>query len=136
MASARHAYRPGQVWSYRTRDHEPRSRAGIVRVDELEDGRAIYHLSVDGLAMTNPDGPDEHQRTLAHIPVSLETLEASLTARRPEPLDEIDGLAGFEEGYALWHEDFERDEAGFFVAPLAEIVQDVEDTLNGLAERD
>lgn len=130
----RSRYRAGQVWSYRTRAQEPRSRACIVRVDELEDGRSIYHLFVDGLSMASPNGPDGRQEVLSHAPVSVETLDASLVAPLDEPPPDRERLEEFEQGYALWREAFEADEAGFFLMPVADIVQHVEDVLCGLEE--
>ena len=61
----------------------------------------------------------------------IKPLIRSLVDELDEPLPD---LGEFEEGYALWREAFEADEAGFFLMPVADIVQHVEDVLCGLEE--
>lgn len=119
----------GQTWSYRTRDHESASRAHIVGVEPVDNGRSIYHVFIDNLAVANPEAPRGLQSMLSHAPVSLETLEASLLEQLP---DEEPELVGFAEGYDIWKQDYESGDAGFFLMPLDEIIQYVEDILTGI----
>ena len=109
-------YAEGQVWGYRTRPADTGSLVKIQRVEDLSVGTSnerIYHVSVIGIRMANP----QMSPVLPHMPVSRETLDASVT-------QQASGSAGFpplamvDEGIATWR----AAQGGIFTISLAEIV--------------
>jgi len=67
-------YAEGQVWQYATRAQDTGSLVKIQKI-EIEDGRPVYHVSVIGVHFAN----SQNASTLPHLPVSAETLDASVT---------------------------------------------------------
>lgn len=112
-------YAPGQVWLYQSRPGEEKSELLIYKVDALPD-LLIYHIAIRGLRLkssSDPQAPliDE----LPHIPVSRETLDASLTVflETLNPVPKVNG------GYEMWKKEFDEGNAGFFAVPVAEILE-------------
>ena len=121
-------YSRGQVWSYRARPSEEKSRLYIVRVDTNQKLDNIYHIFVDNLSLKNPHAETGIQDVLPHAPVSGKTLDASV-------IDLIEtrdtNLPNISEGYKIWREAFDKGEGGVFTIPVAEIIQYIEDIVNG-----
>ena len=111
-------YREGQVWNYKTRDHEAGSTFYIMKVDELETGQKVYHLKLEGLAIRSPLLEGGVQTSMPHCPVGIETLEASATELVSQQGDvEVDWGA-----YQYWREAYEAGEGGWFTVPLDQVV--------------
>ncbi|MDQ4086925.1 MAG: hypothetical protein M3177_02755 [Pseudomonadota bacterium] len=111
QAPAANQYAEGQVWEYRTRAGEEESLLKIQRIEALGDPpRPVYHISIVGIRFGGPEGQSE----LPHLPVSRETLDASVTrlASRTVPFPTPD------EGIAEWR----SAQGGVFTIPVAEIV--------------
>ena len=117
-------FAPGQRWAYRTRPGEEDSTLVILR-RELLGERAALHVQLQGLRLQNPLLEGGVQTFLGHLPVSEEAVRASVTQ-----LLEIGVQADDEGGYALWRGAYEREEAGIFTLPVAEIVQALEEAVN------
>lgn len=107
-------YAAGQVWEYRTRPGDEGSLLKIQRIETIgpaDGGERVYHISVIGFRLRNPD----MQPVLQHSPVSRETLDASVTrlgdqsVKFPDPGD----------GIAQW----KADNGGIFTLPVAEIIE-------------
>ena len=118
----------GQVWAYRTRPVDEGSRLHIVRIDGDAEPGAIYHIQVDGLSLAHPFAADGVQHVLPHLPVAEATLRASVTKLLSTDAAHMPDIS---DAYAAWHEGFEAGEAGVFTVPVAEIVQNIEDAVNG-----
>lgn len=117
-------YAEGQVWEYRTR---PGDEGSLLKIQEVEaypnapaaDDRRVYHVSLIGVRF----GPERTMTQLQHLPVSRETLDASVLRRS-------DSAAPFpapDEGIAMWREA----EGGVFTIPVAELVDIVEQAMRG-----
>jgi hypothetical protein len=117
-------YRPGQVWSYRTRVGEEQSRVTILRVDREPSAGYIVHLAVDGLSIKNPTSRDGVARTISHLPFSEKATDQSLT-----DLLDTGPIPDYQEGYQTWREGFERGEAGVWSIPVEEVVAAMETVL-------
>ena len=119
------SYAEGQVWQYKTRSNETGS---LLKIDMIEsDPRFgdIYHISLIGLKVANPKAPDGMTTELPHVPVSRQTLDASLTT----PSSSKAEFPDFREGYTAWKFAFDQGEAAIFQQDVAEIVGFVEDAL-------
>jgi hypothetical protein len=106
-------YAEGQVWEYRTRPGEEGSLLRIQRVEPWPAGDAVgrvYHISVIGVRI----GGGIVQGEMPHLPVSRETLDASVTRLSTRP----DAFPSPEEGIATWREA----QGGVFDVPVAEIL--------------
>jgi len=123
-------YAVGQVWAYQTRANETDSKLYIVRIEENEKIGPIYNIYLDGLAIENPHIAGS-QDSLPHAPVSAETLDASVTG-----LIEVrqNDLPDISEGFDMWKEAFDSGDAGVFTIKVSEIVQYIEDIVNGRTE--
>jgi hypothetical protein len=117
----RHAYAEGQIWHYRTRPGEEGSVVAIRRVEAVPEAGAlgpVFHVSVIGVRIGERFGT-----VLAHLPVSRETLDASVTRRAKGTY----ALPPFEEGIAEWR----AARGGVFTLDLAAIVGFAQSTLAG-----
>jgi hypothetical protein len=121
------AYAEGQVWQYRTRPQDAGSLVKIQKIETPSSGKLpgpIYHVTVVGV---NFSGPRLFAGLLGHLPVSRETLDASVTqlaADQARPFPKAD--SGIEE----WR----RANGGVFTIPLAEIVTIAEGAIQGAPE--
>ncbi|HEU4415914.1 MAG TPA: hypothetical protein VFT65_14105 [Candidatus Angelobacter sp.] len=106
-------YKPGQVWSYRTRANEQESTLTILRVDETPDKKRIVHIRVDHVQLTNCKGgqaPD----TFEHMPFSREALnEGVLKVIRTGPVPD------FRSGYSEWRAGWDAGKAGYYTISVA-----------------
>lgn len=107
-------YAVGQVWEYRTRPQDAGSLLKIQKIEPWADGR-VYHLSLVGVSLGGVT-TDVH-----HVPVSRETLDASVT----RPSTSTRAFPDATEGIAIWRED----RGGVFTIPVARIAQVIDDTL-------
>ena len=110
-------YQEGQVWEYRTR---PQDTGSLVRIQRIEANPAfakygpIYHISIVGVHFKNAAISGE----LPHLPVSRETLDASVTKLSSSAVTFPDA----EPGIAEWR----AAKGGVFTIPLANIIGSVE----------
>ena len=118
-------YGERQKWAYKTRPGEESSTVIINKVEAHPKLGNIYQISVTGIRIKNPAGQRGVQVELPHFPVSLTTLEQSLTnfigQTKPTP--------GYLDGYNEWKAAFDQGNAGIFTITVAEIVDIVESTL-------
>ena len=119
-------YSSGQVWKYKTRDHEADSRLTVVRVDtEDNDYGVIVHIYVSDVAIKNESAPDGVTTFVAHLPYTEEALDESVTELIE---DHSDSNTDYEEGYQLWRKAYRSGEAGVFDIPVAEAISFVEES--------
>lgn len=114
----------GQIWAYKTRSGEEESRLLIDKVDVSPVLGPIFHISITGLHVKHRD-PSKITTHLPHLAVSVRTLQASCTRLVGQSAPD----AEFDEGYAQWKQVFEQGKAGVWTAPVAAIVQAVEDAM-------
>ena len=104
-------YVEGQVWEYRARPQDAGSLLKVQRVGMLG-AKKVYHISVVGVHFATPGMAG----VLPHIPVSDETLDASvikLSATKQEfPTSALD------EGIEEW----QKAQGGVFTIPMSQIV--------------
>lgn len=109
-------YAEGQVWEYDARPQDPDSLLRIQRIENLG-SQKVYHLSVIRV----------HLRalgiagTLAHIPVSAETLDASVT-RLSSAQSAFEGVSA-DEGIAQWR----QAKGGVFTIGVSQIVNFIDE---------
>jgi hypothetical protein len=118
-----HAYAEGQVWHYRTRPGEEGSVVAIRRVEAVPEARAlgpVFHVSLIGVKLG-----DRFGTVIPHLPVSRETLDASVTRLAKGRYE----LPPFEEGIAEWR----AARGGVFTLDLAGIVGFTQTMLAGAA---
>ena len=109
LPQERPAYAAGQVWEYRTRAQDSGSLLKVQQVETDPAGKPIYHISLIGIHVQGLRGEEAQ-----HLPVSRETLDASVTrlssSRAPFPDPS--------EGITIWRDAH----GGVFTIPVAEIV--------------
>ncbi|MCJ2189235.1 hypothetical protein [Novosphingobium beihaiensis] len=115
-------YAEGQVWQYATRAQDAGSLVKIQRI-EMKDGRPVYHVSVTGAHFS---GVPETS-VLEHLPVSEETLDASVT-RRVRSTRAFANIA-IDGDIAEWH----AMNGGVLKGPLAQVLSDVDAMLTAQA---
>lgn len=111
----------GQVWSYATRPGEEGSRVHVGRIESIS-GHVIVHVKLTGLRIRSGS---QTASVVGHMPIAEESLAQSVTRLEGEPAD----LAGFEEGYAGWRQEFDAGRAGYFTSRPAELVDMLEKSL-------
>lgn len=112
-------YAAGQIWNYHNRPQDAGSRIKIQRA-AVFGGRPVYHIAVSGIQLAGEPG-----RVTQHLPVSAQTLDASVTDRATG--DFAVTLAQTDEGIAEW----ERAQGGVFTITLSEIIDLIDQTMAG-----
>jgi hypothetical protein len=90
-------FRPGQVWSYKTRPGEEDSFLTILRVEQLPKLGTIIHVRVDKICLRNCTGGPEPD-TIQHMPFTRDAIERSVTKLEKERAEVPD----YQEGYNEW----------------------------------
>lgn len=120
-------FQVGQIWKYQTRPIDPKSTLRILKVERLHGTTIAVHVQINSLnTKSAPDKKDGS--TASHLPFSEEAVEASVTellaTKQPLPKD-------YEEGYGMWREAFLSGKAGVFTAPVAEVVNMIDEMMSG-----
>ena len=122
VGSQQPPYQEGQVWEYTTRQQDQGSLLRIQKI-ENEPGLAqqgpIYHISIIGVRFNGA----ALSGVLQHVPVSRESLDASVTRISPSKAPFPDPSAGIEEWRAA--------KGGVFTITVAEIIAAAEATFQG-----
>ena len=106
-------YKPGQVWSYKTRANEQESTLTILRVEETPEKKRIVHIRVDHIQLTNCTGkpaPD----TFEHMPFSKEALNESVIK-----VVHTGAVPDFRSGYSEWRIAWDAGNAGYYTISVA-----------------
>ena len=106
-------YKPGQVWSYKTRPSEQQSTLTILRVEETPEKKRIVHIRVDHIQLTNCKGgpaPD----TFEHMPFSKEALNESVVK-----VIRTGAVPDFHSGYSEWRAAWDAGNAGYYTIAVA-----------------
>jgi hypothetical protein len=106
-------YKPGQVWTYKTRANEQESTLTILRVEEMPDKKRIVHIRVDHIPLTNCTGgraPD----TFEHMPFSKEALNESVIE-----VVRTGTVPDFRSGYSEWRAAWDAGNAGYYTISVA-----------------
>ena len=117
-------YIVGQVWTYKTREGEEKSRVTILRLEENEKIGGIIHVSLNGLKIKNSSSPESYTNEAGHLPFSVNAIRKSVIEL--ESIIEVD--SGYMEGYQMWRKAFEQGNAGVFTTSLIEGVNYLEKT--------
>lgn len=124
--SSAQQFAQGQVWEYSPRPAETGSTLLINKVESDPTLGPIFHISVRAVKVKNKRVPSGLTTELPHFPVSMRTLQSSVTRqlRMETPNPE------YMEGYAIWRQAFGQGTGGIFTIPVAEIVDIVEKSIN------
>lgn len=106
-------YKPGQVWSYRTRPNEQKSTITILRVDEMPNAKRIVHIRVEHVQLTNCRGGNA-PNTFEHMPFAKQALDQSVLK-----VVRTDKVPDFENGYADWRAAWDAKRAGYYTISVA-----------------
>lgn len=110
-------YAVGQVWEYTNRPQDIGSLIKIQQIESSSNG-PIYHISMIGVRLKS-GGPAS---VLGHLPVSRQTLDASVTRQSKSSAMFPDA----QEGIDTWR----RANGGVFTVTLAQAAEFVEQTLS------
>ncbi|MGH6613867.1 hypothetical protein [Sphingomonas sp.] len=116
-------YVEGQIWHYRTRTQDVGSLLKIQKIEPYGPGK-VYHLSIAGVHLGAKGIADR----LPHIPVSDQTLDASVTTLSDTKQDFP--LADTQRGIETW----KQAEGGVFTITVSEIVDIVDSQTRSLPQ--
>ncbi len=119
-------FRPGQRFTYRTRQGEESSTLTVIRVEGAETLGIIVHVSIDGLKMRYPKSPSGIAETIAHMPFAESAVHRSVTAL----IGTAAPSAAAEAGYAEWRRAYEAGKAGIYSISVAEAVDTIARSLS------
>jgi hypothetical protein len=107
-------YKPGQVWSYKTRTGESTSTITILKVETLPKIGTFIHVRIDGVQFKNCTGGPS-PRTIDHAPFSKSAIDKSVLRQ----ISVASTLPEFEEGYDDWLANC----GGVYTITVAEMVE-------------
>lgn len=90
-------YKPGQVWSYKTRPGEQESTLTILRVESTPKLGTIVHVQIQKWRLENCKG-NTGDSTMDHAPFSKAAIDKSVVKLLRTEKD----IPDFEEGYKDW----------------------------------
>jgi hypothetical protein len=106
-------FAPGQVWEYKTREHEKSSTLTILKIESLPRVGTIIHVRVDGVRLRNcTDGPEPDK--FEHMPFSRDAVGRSVTKMLKEGK-----VPDFRDGYDEWRKAC----GGVYTITVAEAVE-------------
>lgn len=111
-------FKPGQVWRYRTRPTEQRSRIVVCRVDSAARRGTIVHVQVTGIRIKRRTSVLGYVTAVEHLPLTRQALVASVTTLERDD----QGCNDFEAPYAEWRREFVSGSSntGIYAASVAE----------------
>ena len=109
-------YKPGQVWTYETRDGEDASRLTVVKVDQHEKFGCIVHVFISDIAIDCPSAPGGVVKNIHHAPYTEEALDESVVELDSQGVK----LPDFQAGYREWKAAFDNGDAGVFPFVVAD----------------
>jgi hypothetical protein len=114
----------GQIWEYKTRINEEKSRVKIFKIDNVNN-EEIIHIIISDLKIKNTQ-KTENVDNVGHVPLSKKAFLSSITKlERQESI-----LPQIEEGYYEWNQAYSDGKAGVFDIEIKEVVNYIEQTLN------
>ena len=119
-------FKPGQIWSYKTRPGEEASTLTILKVEKSEKLGIIVHVAIDGLKMKNQHASDGVGRNISHLPFAENAVRSSVSTKNKESAP----LPDFMDGYNEWRTAHDQGKGGEFTASVADVVQSLEKSLN------
>jgi hypothetical protein len=90
-------YKPGQVWSYKTRAGDEKSTIMILRVESTPKLGVIIHVKIDKFKLENCDG-NKGDSVMDHAPFAKAAINKSVVKLLRTEKD----IPDFEEGYKDW----------------------------------
>jgi hypothetical protein len=90
-------YKPGQVWSYKTRPGEEDSTITILRVESTPKMGTIVHVRIDKFKLENCKG-NKGDSTMDHAPFTKAAIDKSVVKLLRTEKD----IPDFDEGYKDW----------------------------------
>ena len=90
-------YKPGQVWSYKTRPGEDESTITILRVESTPKLGTIVHVRIDKFRLENCKG-NTGDSTMDHAPFAKAAIDKSVVKMLRTEKD----IPDFDEGYKDW----------------------------------
>ena len=117
-------FKPGQVWSYKTRQGEENSSMEILRVEKYDEFGIVIHVAVKGVNIRSADGKVNNQ--IPHLPFTKEAIERSVIAM----VQENQPLPQYEMGYNLWKDAINNRKGGVWTITVSEAITLAEDALN------
>ena len=121
-------YKPGQVWSYKTRAEEAASRLRILRVEETSDRNRIVHIRVENVRLKNCSGGPEPD-SFEQMPFSKSSLDKSVIK-----VVGSEAVPGFSGGYSEWRKAWDAGKAGYYTITVSEALDVAQKTFNQSVE--
>ena len=115
-------FKPGQVWSYKTRPGEEGSTLTILKVEKSDKLGIIVHIRIADVKVKSEKSADGYARDISHLPFSEEALRASVVAK----VRDRAAMPAEQEGYLAWRDSFDQGKAGIFTTNVAEVIQGLE----------
>ncbi len=89
----------GQVWSYKTREHEQKSKLTILKIDYFENA-VVVHIRLDNIELQDSAAPKGVRTTVPHMAF----LQAALQSSVINLIDKNRRLPDFSKEYQNWRE--------------------------------
>ncbi len=106
-------YKPGQVWSYKTRVNEQESTLTILRLEETPEKKRIVHVRVDHIQLTNCTGGPA-PNTFEHMPFAKDALDQSVIK-----VVRTGAVPDFRSGYSEWRAAWDAGKASYYTISVA-----------------
>jgi hypothetical protein len=119
-------FESGQIWRYKTRPGEERSRLKVVKVESHEKLGTIVHIQINDVAIKSSSAPEGMSKVISHLPYSEKSLSDSVTTLEKENVSSD----GWEEGYDEWKSAFDDGKAGIWTVSVSEAISFLEQALN------
>ena len=74
-------FKPGQIWTYPTRENGESSRLTILKVEHDESFGTVVHIQVSNLSIPNASAPSGKTTEIRHMPFADESLDSSRLMR-------------------------------------------------------
>lgn len=122
-------YQVGQRWRSLGREPNEQPLLLINEISQHPRGGAIYHISLENIAVRSPQHAGGRLTAMSYLPVALQTLEHSgLTLHDTQPIN-----PSYRESRQQWQAAFDAGNAAVYGNTVAAILQLIEKQLHGIA---
>jgi hypothetical protein len=122
-------FKPGQIWTFKSRPHEPDAFICVLAVDTNDKLGQVVSIAIARVKIPNVNLDGGIQESLPHAPITAAVLsEAVLDCVATDGPRADD--PSIEDAYRQWREPYDKGEAGVFTISPADILDIIEGTLS------
>ncbi len=118
-------FKPGQLWSYKTRPGEERSTIQILKTETNPAFGKVVHINVNGIKIKNPAHPKGFSQGVSHLPLT----EAAVRKSVVKLVQENVPIPDYSNQYQAWVKAVNNGKGGVLDLPVSRILNNIQNSI-------